>query len=366
MANLKEAAVRTVEFLRKYCNLDDMDSGVVFSDPYPIHVDPVKIAQFRRQDMSYAPPTNGDRLQDDYRKMQSFGVTTRTSVEREIFDLVQDSEEFVLIDIGSGHRSYARRVSRERPNARVYLVDRLTGDQIKQELEFDIMHGKNNINFFKKTVPQQEPEAWMNALLEANGYRAKYIHRNMDHTKTPNIPELQRVANGRRVVVTGFRNPIMLPLATINEAISLSVERCYITHSALEQINPDEMFSLLSVFSYMLSHDEMKKIANLIHDPYSRTGNIGRKYDYSRVGHKEIGLSLKQIAILAFAERFVSMPVDISLLDHRPDFEYNQPDHIISGHSAKRVAIDPIDKIIAERLAPGLPIEIAMMRGYLD
>ena len=62
---------RTLNFLKKYCHLDEPGRPITFVDGYTRQIDPVVVQRMRAQDRSWVPETRGNRVVDDYQAMQS-------------------------------------------------------------------------------------------------------------------------------------------------------------------------------------------------------------------------------------------------------------------------------------------------------
>ncbi len=334
MFPIAERMRSTLDFLREFCYPSDRSK--IRRDPYW-----------------------SARVQEEYNRMQNgMPKIDAISVEGHIEPIIEDSEEFVLIDIGSGFgKRFPLPLAKRTPKARIYIVDKLEADTIDEFLKLEKQINPDYKLFEMHTKPDK-PENWMNSLLANNGYRnVVYIQKDMNPREPANLPELRYTTRGRRVFITGLKNPRLLSIATANEAIYQAAESCFITPSALELLTAEEAMMFFRGFTEEFAgENEIKKLFEMVHDEnlranvdeygktgfYPVSGTKTEKFDYNNDLERMIGISLKQIFALAIASKISpAFDLDVKLVNQNGFLSYNQPDHLIVARRGQPVKTSP-------------------------
>ncbi|MCK4589365.1 MAG: hypothetical protein KAT77_02910 [Nanoarchaeota archaeon] len=347
---VKKLTEKTLEFLRRFGHLDsdkpprfranDVEGRILsaWGNRPPYNKDP----------MHYQEPVSGDALYERHYHHVQKGLSKIAFYEFHKLPLkeIPDSEECVLIDIGSGMgRQKTRPVAKAKPNLRVYMIDRLERKKIEEPYNF-----KPGVSpefageEFKVRVPISDNiEETVNTLLEANGYKNLiYIHRDLKYLEGEgtNLPELSQVTVGRRVFFTGYQNPDGLGNITIEEAIFHEAEKIYFNNTGLEKIRPDaNRFKLMKNYLQEdLNEEEIKRVIELMYDPRALVDARGpKKYDYKIPAQKQFAIVLKQLFALAQLDFLQKNGFETELFlveweregRHYSGDNYNEEDHNI-------------------------------------
>lgn len=221
--------------------------------------------------------------------------------ERSHFSAIPDSEEYVLIDVGSHlGRRVTRPFARSHPNVRVVMVDCLTRADVVDNFNYQrFNHDPPNTPFDLKVAITDDIVSSVNALLQANGYaNVRYVHKQLTPADYDlSIPSLTR---SRRVVVTGFKNPKGLGAVTAALAVREDAEKLYLTQSGIECVPPSSpTFDPLK--KYLASYfapEEVNKVIAFIHDPRHTNALHAEKYDRTDEGQRLFSAVLRLLFVL--------------------------------------------------------------------
>ncbi len=307
---------------------------------------------------------NGSRIIDEYRSLQDGIVrVSPDTIYEPVSDTIQPSRaaDFIVFDIGSGLRSpYVFNLLKERPGVEVVKVDKLSRDDITGELEFeDEIIDRSKVVFHTQVNnrPEDSAENWVNRLLEANVYRAvNYAHVELSPRGKSRVPQYGYKARGKRVIVTGIKNPGLLALSTVDIANHYNADLCLITPSKLEGLTEEEMDYLLGSFGdRYLTRSGRKQFKALLQDPEKEKRGV-EKFDFRNEVDRSIGIALKQVAVLALANRLVdsNFNVELGLIDYRSynnRTSYNDPSHVIVGETKKFRDLEEEDALRERQMA---------------
>lgn len=290
------------------------------------------------------------QISDDlvgYERLKCGSIVDADSIWTYINSSIPDSEECVVIDVGSGIDRQMLRIARQKPKTKFYLVDSLSKRDI--EIEMESGWGLDGDSDFHDIPYLRDPENWMNNLLRANSYNAIYINQKLDPLNpNSNLNQLNYLTKDKTVAVFGLKNPGTLSLATINIANHHRADKCIITPSALELPAPEEMRPLIDGFlERFMTSGEIKKTLDLLHDSASRkeddlyktSGKVlnpkrQEKYLYEIEEQKYLAVALKQLVAMALAYRLDwRLHPTIVLMSYSSitTASYNRPDHLIEG-----------------------------------
>ena len=328
-----------IGFLRKYGHLDEPGKDPDFTGkdfPGFLHPLAARYAWYRDHPEYYQPRVSGEVV---YRS--NFNSIGLRSMEEGTFERlplrdIPDSDEYVLIDVGSGlGRKNTRPFARERPHVRVFMVDSLTKEKVENSNNFKA-YPKNDLvgEEFKVRVPiTGDVGNSVNELLEANGYpNITYIQKRLSqHSLDLGI---EKVLESRRVVVTGYKNPIGLGNTTARLAVQTQAEMVYFNNSAVELIEPgSEHYGLLRAFlSPQMKREEIEKVVSLLYDPRDkkRKSDWDERYDYDVEGERLFASALKLLFALAQKDLLESNGYNVEIYQDNPRV-YNGPDHHIAA-----------------------------------
>ncbi len=346
MMDIAAARKRTLCFLKRYGHLDDPDRPPDFraedSDGYVL---PIAIKQpWLMDDPNYCmPATSGDTTYKNEFNSIMGGIQKRTEKELRKMPLgdVQDSSEFVLIDTGSGPylgRRTTRPFARLRPNVKVYMIDDLAPENLMDRENYK-RYPRNDLageELSVRIMPSGNVEDDANRLLEANGYHnVRYIQRRLiDPKGGTNLGDIESDIKGKRIVITGFRNPKELGTITLLEGIYHGAERIYMNNTAVERIQPDSggFDALKSYLNFDLTDGEMKKLISLVNgNPRDKSGNY--RYD---TNERCFAVALKQLFSLSQAEILENNGYDPGMAFDPSSHVYNQADQ---NFAAIRLAV---------------------------
>ena len=339
----QELTQGVIAFLRKYGHLDDPERAPTFviqSRPefrHPYLMTPQGRAQpWLWSDPAYRQPARpGDPNYNDNISKFSLSSLLRTDFEKMPLKDIPDSEEYVLIDIGSKlGRRVTRPFAKQKPHVRVYMVDCLPKEKITDSDNFFVFP-RNDIageELKVKVHVTDDLEDSVNRLMQANGYQnITYIQKWV--TETDYDLGIDDIAKTRRVIVTGFLNPSGLGNTTTSVGIQYSAETIYFNNSALEFIDStSERYRLMRTYlrNSGVSDPETDKLISLIFDPKHSERELGSKYDKKDEGQRNFGNALKFLFVLAQVDLLEKSGYAIELFENKVKFgyqNYNQPSH---------------------------------------
>ncbi|RLI98112.1 MAG: hypothetical protein DRO99_01530 [Candidatus Aenigmatarchaeota archaeon] len=332
--------------MRRYGHLDEPGIEPDYRDAdFPGYMDNLARAYpwYRSDPFHCQPPRSGDDVfADAYRSMQQGVQEIHNDVfESMLAECVPDSEEYVVIDIGS---HLGRRVTlpfaRKRPNVRVYMFDKLKPEDVDAGYNYRDSSDVGWEYFRTRVSPRDDVRSWVNELLDANGFgNVTYVHGELEWRNVgSNLDGISRVLASRRLVFTGYKNPKGLGNVTIAEATKHGAERLFLNNTALEKLPPDSprWDMMRSFLEGDMSEAEIEAVIGRIWDP--RHGSIPRndvgKYDYREPGQRMFATALKQLFILSQVDFLQNNGMDASLwIDRLPKGYggYNSQDHDISA-----------------------------------
>ena len=340
MVSIDEKISQTVKFLRDYCGIRT----------------PSEADEFRRDAPLFSQKPSSGTIEADYENLQKgLSVIEHGEIENYLDGLIEDSEDCVVIDIGSHFGiPYPLKASRRKPKTRFILVDRLTKERIHDRLKMERETILPEYKIFENQAPEDDPTNWMNSLLAENGYEnVRYLGKEL----APNsvLDEVGYSLAGKRIMVTGIKNPHLLSLATANIALHYNAEHCIITPSALELLKPEESGSFFKDFAgRFMTSEELKRFLNQAYDSRVRrtadensNQRIPEKFDYEDGRQMKKAIVLKQMFALALTHKLSDrFDADLKLINHDgiTQCSYNQPDHLIEGRKRKPVSREPRDQ----------------------
>ena len=256
-----------------------------------------------------------------------FSGISESEFEQKPLKDVSDSDEFVLIDIGShlGTR-ITLPFARARPKVRIYLVDTLTRD--------DIVGDRAYAMFSVRTpVSSDDIEGSVNRLLEENRYHnVRYVQKKLRFSSSLDLG-IEDEVKGKRIILTGFKNPRGLGNLTIEEAIRLEAERVYLNNSSLENIVPESKHFdwIRKYLSEYASKEEIDWLIGLFKD-----GEV--KYNYKHGSKREFAVALKLLFVLAQKAKLEENGFEVRVLlniKKKRNNHFNQPDFNLIGWKEK-------------------------------
>ena len=321
----------TLNFLKKYCHLDEPGRPITFVDGYTRQIDPVVVQRMRAQDRSWVPETRGNRVVDDYQAMQSFSPMNHFDVNH-YFESFVRGRNIVVVDIGGEMGAlYMRRVANENRHTQFYLIDKLGRDHVIDEVECQTGQDPDPL-LIKSAVPeQQDIAAWINQIFKASGWHnLHYVHCQAEVSTSSNLESLINKVRGKRIFVRANRVPKLLSLISVYEMYYLNAESGMIAPSALEWLDPERARVYLGDFlKPYLAEQEEARFLEIVYDPHTKTDS--RKFDYRKPGHEQIGTALKQVFVLRLAsilEKGYQVSISLRTPNYN-EFDHNQPSHII-------------------------------------
>lgn len=296
-----------IAFLRKYGHLDDPARPPDFCGE-EIPGNSPAFAQrepWRRNEAHlYQPSVSGREVYSADFKRFEMPELYNSEFEKLPLKDIPDSRGCVLIDIGSElGRWNTRPFALERPNVKVFMVDKLTKAQLNDATHFEEEMGDvAGVPFYIPVPISDDIEVSVNKLLQENGYaNITYLHKWLTYDDL-RLGIEERI-KGRRIFVTGFRNPEGIGNLTVMKAIELGAEGVYVNNPWVERNHPDSLqWDLMRAFlSSYLSPSEIEKIIHLAYDPEDTRPHekTSCKYKYDEPGQREFGYTLKLLFALA-------------------------------------------------------------------
>jgi hypothetical protein len=299
------------------------------------------LRQFGRLDEPDKKPTfRGKGFSDSFRKTY-FGLNTIYEWEwvEALDSVIPDSEEFVVMDIGSGlGRRVTRLLAAAKPKTRFYMVDKLSGKEVSEGKNYKKEYGYPGLKI--KVKKRDNVEEWVNDLMQANGFsNITYVDRKMVPLEPGkgNLESIEDTLKSRRLVFTGYDNPYGLGNITASEIVYHKPEMAFFNNSALEAIKQDSPhWNLTREFlSGTLTEKEIDKIISLIHDPNYDSDKMSddQKYDYWKEGQRHFAMALKQLFVLAQVNFLQKHDMRVTLYHNEQSHctygSYNGADHNI-------------------------------------
>lgn len=338
---------RSIEFLRRYGHLDDPDRGPDFTDD-PLPGKPLTAAgihlHYRDDPLHYQSPMSGEEVYTNrFRKTQSGFKSIYFLEFRTLLNDIPDSEEYIVIDIGSSlARRTTRPIARKKPNVEFVLVDKIGRDKIESEDEYEWYENQGENEELRVRVPFRiSEEETINELLRANGYHnLTYYHKELillPEGISNFEGELRNRLQRKRVIVSGYKSPVGLGNITLNEALFYRAERILLENNAMEKIPPNSKhFNRMREFlDGHLSGQEIEKVISLIHDPYYKTREYpNSKYRYEVPGQKMYAAVLKQLFNLTQLDILANNGYvsELYAFEFRGPGNYNQSDQAFQAY----------------------------------
>ncbi len=338
---------RTIGFLRRYGHLNDPSARPEFSDAdSPGFMDNLAAAYpwYREDPFHCQPQVSGDAVYAGaYRTVQcGMGTIYELDFEKMPLSRIPNSEEFVLVDIGSAFgRRTSRRLAKEKPNVKVYMIDKLDDWFMERFRGMECHASRPDVAGYelKAIIEPYEPlEQWANETFRRNWYdNVVFIHRELKPLTDgqTNLGDIENYLRTRRAVFTGFKNPAGLGNITAAEAARHNAEMLLYNNSSLENIPPDspKWSAMRRFLGDSMSTAEIGKTISLVWDPFYDTNSEKRKYDCCKdEGQRMFTIALRQLFVLAQADFLQShgMNPELHLNDHQSGHpDYNQPAHNI-------------------------------------
>ncbi len=257
-----------------------------------------------------------------------------------------DSAEYAVIDIGSGFaRDTTRPLAAAKPSVRVYMVDRIEREWLDQDWQYIELKYPGAGPPLRTRVPfSRDIATTVNILFRVNGYtNITYVHKCL--TPEDSTLGIEDELAGKRVVVTGYKNPKGLGNLTAALAIKLRAEALYLNNSALEKLPKDApafgpMRSLLR--DRGLSAAEADGVCARISDPRFRPDRPDywpkpEKYEYSDPAQRQFGETLKLPFVLVQAQHLERNGYAVTVLQEPGERRsYNGPDHHLVARRRSR------------------------------
>lgn len=341
---LEKTIERTVEFLKTFGKLDEPGSPPVFTMPVNIAASENTVMTSKGawyKEFYSTPEQDYDAVEVAYDSaVEGLQRISQQDFQKMIIDRIPDSSEFALVDIGSNlGEGFTQKFAHRHPAIKVYMVDRITINDLRKTT---LSH------FFPAAYPKVDPHSSddpaeiMNLLLKGEGLKnSTYIHRDLDYSPEPSLPELESELRGKRVIFTGWRNPRNIGFITNDEAGYHDAEFVFSSLTALEKNRPEDYaYSILKqALGDKLSDAGLSKIANLLYDP-----NAGKrdceKYDYNDPGQKRFAIALKQLVNLGAFSQLKEKGFDGELLlseQSQNKFPYNKENHLIYAYKKDNI-----------------------------
>jgi len=290
---------------------------------------------------------NGDRIASDYENLQrDLPRVGSGRVYEPVSQIIQPSQttDFIVFDVGSGLRSpYVFELLRERPGLEIVKIDRLTTEEVAEGLNFEDQLIDRSRTVFPVQVeqtPEDSAESWTNKLLQANGYATvKYAHADLNPKGRNRVPQHGYQVHGKRLIVTGIRNPGLLALSTVDIADHYDAELCLITPSRLGGMTDEDTDYILGSFvDRYLVRSEKAEFRRLLQDP-ERVKKSEEKFDFRKEDERAIGIALKQLAVLALASRLPGkFNLGLGIIEY-PTYNnktsFNDPSHVLVAESTR-------------------------------
>ena len=270
------------------------------------------------------------------------GHTFFNDFERMCLDQLPDSEEFVVVDVGSAlGRQNTRVAARKRPNVRFYMVDKLGDWFMSRYKEMEKSYPNMGINEPLQGLGEPDTgdlEGWVNRALQRNGYKnVTFLRREMKPMNGgTNLADIAPVLDTRRVIFTGYHNPVGLGNVTVAEAIRHRAERLFLNNSAMERIAPgsEHWLPMKRYLSSDLRPAELDKLIGLIYDPDSDIDKEVYRYDSNNKSQKMFMSVLKQPFALAQVDTLQKAGMDVAMVVTAGPDEYitlNSPSQHIAA-----------------------------------
>ncbi|MBT4541239.1 hypothetical protein HOC35_07035 [Candidatus Woesearchaeota archaeon] len=332
-----------INFLRKYGHLDDANRAPDFrAEDVEEWIHPLAYREiWRRSNPAfYQPPISGEVIfRQDY-NLISLAEIFESEFEKTPLNKIPDSEEFVLIDIGSHlGRRLTRPFAKKKPHVNVIMIDHLTTEEIERDTNYKAFP-RNDIageEFYRKVEITNDIEDTVNRLMDNNGYRnVKYIQKLLTYDDfSLDIDEITRT---RKVFVTGFRNPRGLGNITTMVGINNNAEAIYLNNSALEKMDPNSRYLELMkgyLIDLGMSENEVGNVVKLMHDPkHSIRTDATEKYNHKHEGERMFSSALRLLFVLSQAQLLEKAGYSIDIKENKMNLgypNYNQPSHSLTA-----------------------------------
>ncbi len=330
-----------ITFIRKYGHLNEPGRLPDFcAAAIPEWTSPLGYRHPWRDDpLHHQPAVSGSEVyRHDFSRI-GLETVMCADFERSHFSAIPDSEEYVLIDVGShlGGR-VTRPFARSHPHVPVVMVDCLTRADVVDNFNYQRFTYAPDPPFDLKVAVTNDIASSVNALLQANGYtNVRYVHKQITLADYDlGIPSLTR---SRRVVVTGFRNPKGLGAVTAALAVREGAEKLYLNQSGIECVPPSSP-SFGPLKKYLASYfapEEVAKIIALIHDPQHTDTLHAEKYDRTDEGRRLFSAVLRLLFVLPQKKMLEQNGYTATLFQEArlADVPYNQPAYHLHAYQHK-------------------------------
>ncbi len=258
--------------------------------------------------------------------------------EKQPLATIPDSEEFVLIDVGSetGER-VTLPFAQAKPNVHVVMVDHLTPDAVL------ILATRSRCGggFFKEPVMPLTAQQAMNELLQKNGFpNVQYVGKQVSYGDVNLGEDVDALCESRRVVVTGWKNPGGLGNIASDLALAYGAEQVYITNSGIEHVKPtsEHVMPLLSYLEGKLTKDEALGLCWGMYDNFP--SDPDDKYDHRIQGEYLFASVLKLFFVLPQFTKLVEEGMDAEIFKLAPLNGFSEP-YNSPGYGLKAVTPQP-------------------------
>lgn len=330
-----------IDFIRKYGRLDEPSRLPDFcAAAIPGWTSPLGHRHPWRDDpLHHQPAVSGaDVYRHDFARI-GLETVLCADFERSHFSAIPDSEEYMLIDVGSHlGRRVTRPFARSHPHVQVVMVDCLKRDDVIDDFNYQRFNHSHDAPLELKVAITDDIASSVNALLQANGYaNVRYVNKQL--TPADYDIGIRSLTRSRRVVVTGFRNPKGLGAVTAAIAVREGAEKLYLNQSGIECIPPSSpsFDPLKKYLAPYFAPEEVAKIIALIHDPQHTDTLHAEKYDRTDEGRRLFSAVLRLLFVLPQKKMLEQNGYATTLFQEARlgDVPYNQPAYHLRAYRRK-------------------------------
>lgn len=285
---------KLLDFIKKYGELDlsgDKPSFVL--DELDFNSSP----QYPRKLGKHILDSNSNRIfYEDYTPLMMKPIFQR-DFEESIFHEIDDRDDYVLIDVGSGFGAgVIRTFALLKPNVQVIMIDNMSRETLEKQIEIDKLQFGDGFRI-KREIGNDLADFITSTYADNKLGNVRYVQHDLTYE---NIGmHVLDMVKGKKVFVTNFWSPKGFGNLATRFAVESNAERLYMTQNGLEAISPGAShFRMLNAFLHKsgLTDYEISKIQRLMYDKREKGKD---KYDFKDKYEKMFGTALKLLFVAA-------------------------------------------------------------------
>lgn len=313
-----------IAFLDKYADLSNYDSRpILFSKGYEFQPEEWTDREDPHEGEFWLERSSAMEIMLKEYEALGFQQSSDHDFELMFFRNLPNASNYLLVDIGShiGSR-ITLEIAKRKPNLNVILVDNLDPRTLEKERVFrDILHEHPTPHLL---FSEEDPVKFVNLLLQQTTPNVTY--RNKLLTLDDYEILAPKDIAGRKIIVSGLKNPKGLGNITLKIGVSYKAEQIYLNNSGINNIAKDSPhYSLMKDYLSRngVKKEQVNKIITLLHDP-----NMW-KYYYDHEHHSIFAKTLKSLFALAQKDFLEQQGYTVQLFAKRirDGGNYNNPDH---------------------------------------